>query len=292
MVATVNKQTRYAAKKRMNRLVASFNKQTRDAAKKRMNKLVASYTTLRNIMGFAGILIPLLCITYSLISSGTICRSSFSDYYYSYIGDIIVTLLCVQGAVLIIYNGYNTCEQITTTVAGITAILIANFATKPRNLDASFSVHTLERCVSHIGAVEIHLILALIFCGILTIIPFWWFTKDPSKKEEKVNSENIKKRFGMLCVKKIIQNNINNKQKAIRNFVYVICSLLIIGSFVGLAVFLCVGHHGPRKSIFIVEAIIFVAYSFSWLVKGNTFWADKGHNWIIRGFKRLIKCLC
>jgi hypothetical protein len=53
-------------------------------------------------------------------------ESSFSDYYYPSSGDILVVFLCVPGAFLFIYKGYNKKENILSTIAGIWDILADN----------------------------------------------------------------------------------------------------------------------------------------------------------------------
>ena len=81
---------------------------TPDHLKEKENKLVVSYKTLRNLIGYCGMILPvILILATTKAPSDKIVESSFSDYYYTSSGDILVAFLCIVGALLFIYKGYS-----------------------------------------------------------------------------------------------------------------------------------------------------------------------------------------
>src|SRR6056297_1991085 len=91
-----------------------------------MNKLVVSYLTLRNSIGFTGILLPLIVAIGGFIS-GLNIQPSISAYYWTASGDVFVGVLFIAGALLLTYNGYDLADRITTLIAGVSAIGTAMF---------------------------------------------------------------------------------------------------------------------------------------------------------------------
>src|SRR6478672_7886100 len=97
-----------------------------DRSKENNNELVFSYLTLRNLIGFSGMLLPLILMFATKKGSGDRgIELSISDYYYTNYGDVLVVLLSVIGVFLFTYNGYKWTEKMLTKFAAIAAIGVA-----------------------------------------------------------------------------------------------------------------------------------------------------------------------
>jgi hypothetical protein len=149
-----------------------------DRLKEKENKLVSSFMTLRNLIGFCGIILPVFLILFTKTAIGDKpIESSISEYYYTSNGDLLVVLLCILGAYLITYKGYDRKDNILSSIAAICAIGAAFSPTAAPYPTASFSVHTPLYKVHEIFGIERHLIFATIFFLSLSLISLYCFTK-------------------------------------------------------------------------------------------------------------------
>jgi len=97
-----------------------------DRLKEKENKLVFSYMTLRNLIGFCGMILPLaLVLTTKTSPVDNTIESSISDYYYTSSGDVLVVFLCVLGTFLFTYKGYDKKEKFLSTITAICGIGVA-----------------------------------------------------------------------------------------------------------------------------------------------------------------------
>ncbi len=95
-------------------------KEITDHQKETRNDLVFSYKTLRNLIGFGGMLLPVILALYTIRETGDkLLQPSISDYYYTSNGDIFVVILSVISVLLFTYNGYNWKEKIWTIIAAL-----------------------------------------------------------------------------------------------------------------------------------------------------------------------------
>jgi hypothetical protein len=134
-----------------------------DYQKEKNNELVYSYQTLRNLIGFSGMSLPLLLILFTL-RDGTdnLIEPSISDYYYTSTGDVLVVILCILGAFLFTYKGYNWKEKCWSVAASIGAFGIAFSPTVTKYTRQSASVHTENGEVAQLFGFEWHLVFALL----------------------------------------------------------------------------------------------------------------------------------
>jgi predicted secreted protein len=240
-----------------------------DKSKEEKNELVLSYLTLRNLIGFGGMLLPIVLAVFPSRSSDYIgFEPSISDYYYTDRGDILVVMLCVIGAFLISYYGYTFKEWMLTFIAGIAGIGVAFVPTKIGCNDCLLSVHTKYGGVfKTLAGTGWHFTFAAIFLLSLAIMSLVFFTKGEG-------------------------TSINNPaQKAKRNHVFRICGWTIIASLLILGVYFIVKHYTdfdvkPFPFVYFFEAIAVEAFGFSWLVKGQTLWPD-GEHYMKKGLRSL-----
>ena len=98
--------------------------------------LIMSYLTLRRIIGWIAVLLPL-----ALVAARLFLRKQFnipvqwpdsaSGFYYSGMRDVFVGSVCALGVFLMAYRGYDWVDFGITFVAGFCAIGVALFPTKP-----------------------------------------------------------------------------------------------------------------------------------------------------------------
>lgn len=90
------------------------------------NNMVISYLNLRKTVGVLGILLPVICVLLGLPE----LKQSISAYYYSNAIGIFIGTLCVAGAFMISYRGYDTKDDLVSAISGVSLILTALFANK------------------------------------------------------------------------------------------------------------------------------------------------------------------
>lgn len=240
-----------------------------DKQKEAGNDLVFSYLTLRNLIGFSGMLLPFVL----LLASGRGERDrwiepSISDYYYSSNGDVLVVMLSTLGVFLITYTGYKWQENVLTTIAALSGLGVA-FSPTATNSPNSFSIHVGQQTVPMWLGVERHLIFAALFFLALAFISLHYFPR--------TNKPVLKDGEGARL------------PKAKRNIVYKVCGWLIL---------ICVallGYHfiidplplfAGIPPVFLFETIAVEAFGISWITKGQTLWPDKEH-YVVRGLHML-----
>jgi hypothetical protein len=241
---------------------------TPDSLKEKENKLVVSYKTLRNLIGYCGMILPIvLILTTRTAPYDKIIESSFSDYYYTSSGDILVSFLCILGAFLFIYKGYNIKENILTTIAGICGIFAAFSPTATDALRQSFSVHTLLPDVPEIFGFERHTIVAGLFFITLGFISLHCFPQTDVNKQ----ITTLKKK---------------------RNIIFKICGWNMIISVLIMAIYFVSDRistmFGKIPFIFIMETVATWAFGISWLTIGETIYPD-GEHYLVSGYKDIKK---
>jgi hypothetical protein len=242
---------------------------TPDRLKEKENKLVVSYKTLRNLIGYLGMIMPIvLILTTWTKHSDKKLELSFSDYYYTSSGDILVAFLCILGAFLFIYKGYNKKENILSTIAGICGIFAAFSPTATEDLRQSFSVHTPLREVPEIFGYERHTIVAGLFFIILGLISLCCFPQ--------TDVDNRKKHIT------------THKEK--RNNIFKVCGWIMLLCVSIMGIFFLSDRFstifGKIPFIFIMETIATWAFGISWLTLGETIYPD-GEHYLVSGYKEI-----
>ena len=243
----------------------------RNVQKEQRNELVFSYLTLRNLIGFTGMLLPvILAILPSRSSVSHGFEPSISDYFYTDRGDILVVLLCIIGVFLFTYKGYNKYERILTILAGISGIGVAFVPTENICGECLNTVHTKNGGVLwFIAETGWHFIFAATFLVSLAIMSLIFFTR--TDNEAKLRKENGRR-----------------SQKAKRNSVYFICGWTMLASVGAIgAYFLYKKFTGFEFKTFPIvyffETVAIEAFGISWLTKGETLWPD-GKHYLVKKF--------
>lgn len=214
-----------------------------------------NYMFLRKAVGLVGTLLPVILlvvnpIALSIENSGCgLVPDSVSGYYYSPVRNIFVGALCALGLFLIAYVGYDLGDRLVTDAAGLFALGVALFPTKPTVVSPPLVPSVTCQTVAALSTREqvvgdIHLVSA----GLMFVFLAWMairFTKTKTPTQ----------------------------QKYLRNRVYIICAIVIIVCLVaaGITSLLpnSVKAHFPWW-LFLYEAVAIFAFGVSWFVKGQT----------------------
>lgn len=230
-----------------------------EKSKEEKNQLVFSYLTLRNLIGFSGILLPLLLAVAPQSPTGYFLglQPTISDYYYTDRGDVLVVALSVLGVFLITYKGYNRIERVLTFLAGICCTGIAFVPTRAGCQDCAFSVHTNSGGLFGVlVGTGWHFVLSTAFFLSLAVMSLVFFTRGGDQSPLQPQDGR-------------------RSQKAKRNIVYKVCGWIIIAS-IGLMglYFLIRPDLDGFPFIFILQSVAVFAFGISWLTKGQTLWPD------------------
>ena len=203
------------------------------------NNIIISYLTQRKLIGILGIALAFICMIGGLLSFSSILPS-ISDYYYSNMRDVFVAVLTLTGAFLLTYKGYSREDNVVTTIAGISAILIGFFPMTSSSVTVT-GILQLTPETSHF----LHATSAIIFFFLMAYMSYFLFTKT---------------------------NKIITQKKKKRNKIYRLNGIIIIGAIFLLiinTIFSLFSH-----ATIIMEIIMLIAFSFSWLVKGEAILKD------------------
>lgn len=196
-----------------------------------------SYATMRKFVGWLGLSLPfILPAGYVIFFSRHGFPGSISGYYYTGMRNYLVAALCVLGVLFVGYDAYHDrLDFWITNFSGIFAVGVAFFPTAP----PAASPHQKD-----IG--YIHFVFAALLFTMLAIMALRFSKTNPDSAP--------------------------TSQKSRRNVIYRICAALIAASMLVAFVtnFLPAPIKQSMPSLFWFEAIAVVAFSVSWLVKGET----------------------
>lgn len=160
---------------------------------------------------------------------------SISATWYTNACTVFMIILGSSSILLISYKGYEKIDDITLTLSGIFGLGICLFPCSITSmLGKPVGTFMIEASISNI----IHCICAVLFFGLLSYNSAFLFTKSSG---------------GMT------------KNKRIRNIVYRICAIGMIGSF---GLFLLPNFY---IRTWLIEAIALFFFGVSWLTKANVY---------------------
>jgi hypothetical protein len=220
---------------------------------KENSSLLISYLTLRNLIGWLGILLPLVLVPGLCILSRGDCAMlpSISQYYYTQMGSYFTGTLIAFAVFLFTYKGYDDKDNWFCIAAGVFALGVVFF---PMHIkDALGCTTCIVRCTTGTdGIANIHFASAALFLLTLAYISAFQFTQHGATLTSR---------------------------KKIRNAIYRACAIVIVISLLIIAVYCIITSKDTEPSdcklIFIFETTSLWAFGISWLVKGETLFKDK-----------------
>lgn len=198
-----------------------------------MNTTSVDTKRLRILIGALGMLLPWLVVlvTWSWPESISI------TYYSLYAVGIFMIILGSASMLLICYKGYDKGDDITATIAGIFGLMICLFPTKYPDYP-SLEAGILQ--LPSYANVVFHCIGAFGFFGTIAYMSCFRFTRTSGKV---------------------------TKNKKIRNWIYRVCGIGMMASFLLMLFQLCPDR--PDNLVWIVEMIALTFFGVSWLVKSG-----------------------
>jgi len=201
-----------------------------------------NYLGIRRTIGILGILfsciIPIAAISLFRIE----IPASFTQYYYTGLRDIFVATLCAIGILLFSYKGYNLADSIISNVGGVFVIGMALFPAAPETGDTNV--------MSIIGL--IHYFSTVVFIMVHIYFSLFSFSKGSYSP---------------------------TLQKRKRNRVYRTCGYTMITCVFLITIYELLPNSfqlltKELKPIYWLECISFLAFSISWLTKGQAIYKD------------------
>ena len=213
---------------------------------------LTNYMFLRKTVGWVGTSLPVILlvanpIALSIENSG--CNAvlgSLSGYYYSPVRNIFVGAQCAIGLFLIAYVGYDLGDRLVTDAAGVFAVGVALFPTKPTIASPpSIACQTVAQLSTREQVVgDIH----VVFAGLTFVFMAWMAIRFTNTDKPP-------------CPRKLLRNQI-----------YRICAIVIAACVVAIVIttFLPASVKGGFQWILLWESVGIFAFGVSWFVKGQT----------------------
>jgi hypothetical protein len=210
--------------------------------------LIVSYLTLRKLIGVLGMLLPFACLFGGSLFQNSPVLDSISAYYHSNMRDILTGLLVGVSLFLITYKGYELRDTLMAILSGIAGLGIAIFPCASR-IEPSSAVGVFQLTPPIAG--YLHYGSSALFFILLGINSYFLFTLGDKKNW--------------------------TKSKSIRNGIYRVCGIVIFASLLTLAILSKIlGDKLVATAwTFVFETVMLLAFGISWLVKGETLFADK-----------------
>ena len=198
------------------------------------------YMRIRNLCGLLGVILPWL----ALFSAGIAPHPS-SEWWWSisatyYQSPALVGVLVPACIVLMSYIGYDTLDNVVTSISGIFGLGIVLFPCSvswiPEGTKVGFFQVPME--VSNV----IHSAFAALFFIAIAVNSIFLFTKS---------------------------GNMITPRKKLRNRIYRICGYGMLGLEVLFVIIKFLG--APGFTVMLLEILLLHLFGFSWLVKGEAF---------------------
>ena len=196
---------------------------------------VHSFRTLRRIVGFLGIALPVVLALWGFAVCGDHrIQPSISDYYYCRTRDALVGILFTIGWFLYAYPGYERKDNVAGNIAGLCALGVALFPDQGPGIEPT-----------------IHFSSAGLLFLTLSYFSLFLFTKHggmPTLEKRKRN--RVYRTCGvimLLCIVTLTAYHLAPRSPAI----------------------------DALRPVFWLESLALWAFGVSWGVKGETVWRDR-----------------
>jgi hypothetical protein len=247
------------------------NTHSRYPGRKRDEAYTRSYRVIRLMVGFLGILLPLIFIFVEayLLKGGVHVRGSLSAYYHSPLQDVFVGGLCVIGALLATYMAgeAKTWDFWVSLIGGVAVLGVVFFPTMRSGLPKGAaqcgslpqppSCSFVEQQLGEHPTAVIHAACAVVFIASLAVMSFLFAASEVQPKDDR--STVAGRRWF---------------KSQTRFIIYGACGLIIviagIWAFVGAGVW-------QLTPLYIGEVASVWAFGISWLLAGFSLTAPARH---------------
>jgi hypothetical protein len=211
------------------------------------SELVVSYLTLRQMIGWIGLLMPIGVRLGAYLFEGIRTTDSISAYYYTGMRDVFVSTLVLVGVLLTCYRTPAVRDNVLAVIAGLSAIGIGLFPMDPTFAPAILREYPdlLTKCYVNRGILGFHFIFVTVFFSLSFYLVYFSFPA--------------------------FTPAVPTTQKRRRNKVYKLCGAAMLLAFLTIGLLALMNSGG---SIFWPETLAVVAFAAAWLVKGRTILKD------------------
>lgn len=211
------------------------------------SEFVVSYLTLRQMIGGAGLLMPIAVRLGAFIFEGIHTTDSISAYYYTGMRDVFVSTLVAGGALIMCYRTPAVRDTVLATVAGAAAIGIGLFPMSPVYAPEILRKYpsmsdAIARCYLGHGLLGWHFVFVGAFFALTCYLVLFRFSA--------------------------FTPTMPTVQKVLRNKIYRVCGGVMAAAFLVIGLMALTTDGG---SIFWPETVAVIAFSVAWLVKGQTY---------------------
>jgi hypothetical protein len=245
--------------------LSGLNTHSRYPDTKRDEAYTSSYRFIRLVVGFLGILLPVIFIIGEafFLRGGVHVRGSLSEYYHTSMQDIFVGGLCVIGFLLATYMAgeWKTWDFGASLIAGIAVLGVVFFPTTrsglPRGAPACGSVpeppgcSAIEQTLGEHQTAVIHAVCAIVFILFLAVMSFLFAASEVLPEKDRITAQGRSKpslfrRPGLF-------------------WTHSACALIILAAgawaFAGAGIW-------ELTPLYIGEVVSVWAFAVSWLVAG------------------------
>ena len=211
-------------------------------------ELVVSYLTLRQMIGWAGLLMPIAVRLGAVLFEGIGSTDSISAYYYTGMRDVFVSTLVLGGALLSCYRSPAPSDNAVAIIGGLAAIGIGLFPMDPTyapEILRKYPDMVADKCYMTRGLLGYHFLFVGTFFALTFYLVYFRFSAFTPAQP--------------------------TREKILRNKVYKVCGAAMLVAFVAIGL-LAVLRKG--ESIFWPETVAVSAFAIAWLVKGQMFLKD------------------
>jgi len=254
--------------------LASANTHSRYPYSTRDEAYTRSYRAIRLVLGFLGVLLPIMLIIGEafFLSGGFHARGSLSAYYHTSVQDIFVGGLCVIGFLLATYMAGEprSWDFVASLIAGIAVLGVVFFPTSRSGLPIGapacgsqpepLGCSPVEQTLGEHTTAEIHAGFAIAFIICLAVMSFLFATSEVLSRRERLSARS------------------KHGSRAFRSpglfFIHTLCALIIL--IAGAWAFLGV-NFGELTRLYIGEVASIWAFGLSWLLAGFYLTAPARH---------------
>lgn len=211
-------------------------------------QLGRTFITQQRVISVLSFLLPVVLVTWSLVSGQGI-RGSISEYYYTPVRDVFVGVLCALALFLWSYRGYHpynpelAADRIVAKVASVSAALVALAPLRPRQ-EGQCSL--LQCALGPLTTEWIHHAAAVVFMAALATFCLVLFPLTAIPGRDQGRRMVIYGMSGTTIVVSVL--------------------LMVLWKFLPVDVYFALGHYKP---IFILETLALVAFSVAWLLRSR-----------------------
>jgi hypothetical protein len=245
--------------------MAAMNTHSRYPHEKRDQAYTKSYRVIRLVVGFLGILLPvILIVAEAAVLKGSVSvRGSLSAYYHTSMQDIFVGGLCIIGFLLATYMaGEGRSWDFWASLTGGVALLGVVFFPTSRSglapgaplcgsLPEPAGCSPIEQALGEHQTAVIHAVCAVVFIVSLAVMSFLFAASEVLSRPERLELRG--------------QAEVRRLRNRVLFGIHLLCALVILAA--GIWAFAGVGI-GDLTRLYLGEVSSIWAFGASWLLAG------------------------